>query len=113
MPLRNCNGKLRTRSVTPQQLNPGSFAEFIPVEKSDRWVQTKVLKLPSQKSVVHPESEVRALICLMRAWGAETGSQKQKTICEQKVAKGKGGQHRGRARLTSFSQKKGKSWELE
>lgn len=51
------------------QLNSGSFAKFMPVEKSDRWLQTKVLKLPSQKSVVHPESKVRDFVCLMRAGG--------------------------------------------
>lgn len=80
------------------QLNSASFTHLMPVEKFDRWMQTKVLKLPPQKSVVHPESEVRDFVCLMRAGGPDTGSEQQKGIlCIE-----------GRARLTSFSQKKGK-----
>lgn len=72
------------------QLNSGSFTHLMPVEKSDRWVQTEVLKLPPQKSVVHPESKVRDLVCLMRAQGPEIGSEQQKSILCTKKDKGAG-----------------------
>lgn len=99
------------------QLNLGSFAKFMPVEKSDRWLQTKVLKLPSQKSVVHPESKVRDLVCLMRAGGAEPGSQQQNQFCAQKGLKGQGGWHRGESQVDKILPKEGQvflgSWSTQ
>lgn len=75
------------------QLNSVSFTHLMPVEKSVRWVQTKVLKLPPQK--VHPESEVRDFVCLMRAEGQTQAQNNKNQSCSQKRTKGQVGQHRG------------------
>lgn len=97
------------------QLNSGSFAELMPVEKSGLYPSIKVLKLSSQKSVVHPGSEVRDLISLMRAGGTKKkkkiGSQQQNQSRAQKGAKGQGDSTEGKARFwEGFFQQKGKAF---